>query len=257
MFCHSPATCSKKTLVQADEISRSFHVPLQIHLSETETEVHEIKRKTGKRPVHYLHELGLLSPNLIGAHGIHLDNGEIDCLSETGAKLVHVPESNMKLGSGICRVHELLQKGIVIGIGTDGCASNNNLDMFGEMDTAAKLGKVFSQDPSHLNARTVLKMATCNGAGLLGLEKEIGTLERGKKADISVLDTDKPHLCPMYDPFSAIVYSAGGADVKHVMVNGKILMQDYQYQTLNAEMIMKNAQKISRKISRHPSVASL
>jgi len=143
IFCHSPLTCSEQTLKDAWEISQQFDLPLQIHLSETSDEVNEILKKTGKRPVHYLDQIGLINDGLIAAHAVHLDDREIECLKENGAKVVHVPESNMKLGSGVARVLDMVRLGIPIGLGTDGCSSNNNLDLFQEMDTAAKLSKVF------------------------------------------------------------------------------------------------------------------
>lgn len=248
MFCHSPLTCSSHTLGSAMDISRGFHVPLQIHLSETSNEVAEIIKKTGKRPVHYLDQIGLLSEDLIAVHAIHLDESEIQCLREKGTKVVHVPESNMKLCSGICNVGEMLKMDLKMGLGTDGCASNNNLDLFCEMDVAAKLGKVMSYDPTRLDAKTVLKMATSWGAEVLGLGKEIGTIEIGKKADIIVLDLNSPHLCPIYNPFSAVVYSANGADVKDVVVNGKVLMKNREFLSLDPVEIMEKVREIGRKI---------
>lgn len=250
MFCHSPVTCSDSTLRSAMEISRAFEVPLQIHLSETLDEVNEIIKKTGKRPVYYLDQLGFLNENLIAAHAVHLEKGEMKCLKENGTKIVHLPESNMKLSSGVSNVDWMINVGLTIGLGTDGCASNNNLDLFGEMDTAAKLAKVMAYDPTRLVAKTVLEMATSRGAAVLGLEKEIGTLEIGKKADIIIIDLNSPHLCPVYDPISTLVYSATGADVKHVVIDGKLLMKDREFMTLDSEEIMEKVGEISRKIKR-------
>ncbi|MBW2616156.1 MAG: amidohydrolase [Deltaproteobacteria bacterium] len=249
MFCHSPVTCSEQTLKGAWEISRRFDLPLQIHLSETSDEVNEVIRKTGKRPVFYLDRLGLIDKGLIAAHAIHLDEREISCIFEKGVKIVHVPESNMKLCAGPAPVRDMVNAGLTVGLGTDGCSSNNNLDLFCEMDTAAKLSKVYDLDPVGLDANTVIKMATCWGASVLGLEKEIGTLEPGKRADIIVVDTHQPHLCPVYDPLSAIVYSANGADVKDVIVNGKVLMKNREFTTLDPVEIMEKVKAISSKIS--------
>lgn len=248
IFCHSPLTCSEKTLKDAREISQQFDLPLQIHLSETSDEVNEILKKTGKRPVHYLDELGLINDGLIAAHAVHLDDREIECLKENGVKLVHVPESNMKLCSGVARVLDMVRLGMPIGLGTDGCSSNNNLDLFQEMDTAAKLSKVFSLDPVALDAETVLRMATTWGASVLGLEDQVGTLEVGKKADIIVVDLQVPNLCPVYDPMSALVYSASGADVKDVIVDGKVLMKDRKFTTLDPNEIMERVRHISSDI---------
>ena len=248
MFCHSPSTCSDHTLKGALEISRAYGVPLQIHLSETRGEVNEIMRKTGKRPVHYLDQLGLVCEDLIAAHAVHLDEGEIACLKKAGAKVVHLPESNMKLASGVMRTSEMIAAGLAVGLGTDGCASNNNLDLFGEMDTAAKLAKVVSYDPTRLTARTVLEMVTLRGAAVLGFENAIGTLEKGKQADIIVIDLHCPHLCPIYDPVSTLVYSATGADVKDVIVGGRVLMENRKFLTLDSAAIMDRVKLISKQI---------
>ncbi|MBW1862933.1 MAG: amidohydrolase, partial [Deltaproteobacteria bacterium] len=248
LFCHSPVTCSDRTLRSAMEISGDFHLPLQIHLSETSEEVIEIKNKTGQSPVHYLDKLGLLNDGLIAAHAVHVDNEEMELLARKNVKIVHVPESNMKLSSGVARVSEMIRMGLTVGLGTDGCASNNNLDLFQEMDSAAKMGKVFTLNPVNMDAGTVLKMATSWGAKILGLEKEIGTIEVGKKADIIVVDLQSPHLVPLYNPLSTLVYSASGADVKDVIVNGEILMKERAFQNLDPNEIIERVSAISRKI---------
>ena len=254
LFCHSLTTCSDKTLQEAMRLSQEFSLPLQIHLSETEEEVEEVIRRTGIRPVLHLDRLGLLNESLIGVHAVHLEDEEIELLARNKVKIVHSPESNMKLASGMARVTEMLKKGIVLGLGTDGCASNNNLDLFKEMDTAAKLSKVRTLDPVNMGAATVLKMATVWGAKVLGLEKEIGTIEVGKKADILTVDLNKPHLVPLYNPMSTIVYSASGSDVKDVIVNGRVLMKDRMFTALDAEEVMTEVQKISEKIRANATV---
>lgn len=250
IFCHSPVTCSQRTLVGAREISDEFGLPLQIHLSETIEEVSDIAEKTKMRPVHYLDQLGLLDGGLIAAHAIHCDDSEIEILGRKNVKVVHVPESNMKLCSGAGRISEMLKRGITVALGTDGCCSNNNLDLMCEMDTAAKLGKIFDGDPTSMNAWEVLKMATIGGAAVLGVENEVGTLEKGKKADIITLDLHTPHLCPVYDPLSAIVYSADGGDVKDVIVNGKILMKNREFTEMNPAEIMGKVNEIAGIIAR-------
>jgi len=249
LFCHSPLTCSERTLRKARALSNEFSLPLQIHLSETEEEVHEILNRTGTRPLKYLDKLGLLSPGLIAAHVIHVDQEEIHILGQREAKVVHLPESNMKLSSGLARIPEMINSGLTPGVGTDGCASNNDLDLFREMDSLAKVRRVFSMDPVTMTADTVLKMATVWGAKVMGLEKDLGTIEPGKKADIIVVDLSAPHMIPLYSPVSNIVYSANGADVKDVIVNGKILMKDRRFKTLDAHEIMKEVKKISKKIA--------
>lgn len=248
LFCHSPVTCSDKTLQGAADISRDFSLPLQIHLSETMDDVKQIQNRTGQRPVQYLAELGLLDNRLITAHSVHVNADELDLLLENDVKVVHVPESNMKLSSGVAMISDMIKIGLKMGIGTDGCASNNNLDLFEEMDTAAKMAKVFTLDPTHLDAGSVLKMATSWGARVMGLEKEIGTIEKGKKADIIIVDLESPHMVPLYNPVSQIVYSASGADVKDVIVNGRILMKDRVFQTLDSKEIMERVKTISKEI---------
>jgi 5-methylthioadenosine/S-adenosylhomocysteine deaminase len=248
LFCHSPITCSAETMRAAMDISTEYSLPLQIHLSETGEEVNEILKKTGKRPVPYLKGLGLLQDNLIAAHSIYLDDDELKLLFLGKVRVVHVPESNMKLSSGVARISEMIKMGMRVGLGTDSCASNNNLDLFKEMDTAAKLGKVFTRDPVNMDAETVLRMATSHGAHVMGLEDEIGTIEKGKKADIIVVDMNTPHLVPLYNPLSSIVYSACGSDVKDVIVNGRILMRGKEFQTLDQEEIMERVKAISLNI---------
>ena len=162
--------------------------------------------------------------------------------------MVHVPESNMKLSSGIAPLKRMIAMGLTTGLGTDGCASNNNLDLFGEMDTAAKLAKVSTQSPEDVKAYHVLQMATLGGAAALGLDKKTGSLEKGKKADIIVVDLKAPHLCPMFDPVSALVYSASGADVKDVVVNGIVLMKEREFRSLDQEEIMAKVREISKGI---------
>lgn len=250
LFCHSPLTCAEKTLQQAHEISTRFDSPLQIHLSETREELMEIRKRTGLRPVFYLDDLGLLYSNVIAAHAIHLNEEEIDLLAERHVKIAHCPESNMKLGSGVAAIGKMLEKGVTVGLGTDGCASNNNLDLFAEMDTAAKLAKVASLDPTLLDARTVLHMATVGGARVIGLEEKIGTIQAGKKADIIIVDVNTPHMTPMYNPYSQLVYSATGGDVRDVIINGKIVYRERRFTTLDSEEIMNQVKSLSRQIGR-------
>ena len=170
--------------------------------------------------------------------------------ADHGCKVVHNPESNMKLASGVAPISAMLQQGIVVGLGTDGCASNNNLDMFQEMDTAAKLGKAALLDPTVMSARTVLRMATCDGAKVLGLEALVGTLEAGKKADICIIDMNKPHLTPLYDEYSHLVYTVGGADVDTVLINGKVVMKDRRLLTIDEEEAMRRVRGIALRVKK-------
>jgi len=240
---HSLFTCSPDLLGTADALARKYQVPLILHLAETREEVKQVQERYGKSPVEHLNELGLLHNNLIADHCVHLSPRDLDMLAERGVRVVHNPESNMKLASGIAPVPAMLKKGITVGLGTDGCASNNNLDLFAEMDSTAKLHKVNSMDPTVMDAARVLKMTTIEGAKALGMEEQIGSLESGKKADFIVLDLDSPHLIPMYNPYSHIVYSARGNDVRHSVINGKLVMEDRRLLTLDLEEILAKAKE--------------
>jgi len=248
VFVHSPVTCRDQTLNEAYRLSLEFGLPLQIHLSETIDEVEGLAARTGLRPVFHLDRLGLMSPSLIAAHAIHLSDEELALMAERGVKVVHVPESNMKLCSGVARVEEMIRRGLSVGLGTDGCASNNDMDLLLEMDAAAKFGKVFNRDPTQLRAKDVLRMSTKWGAAVLGIESEVGTIAIGKRADIIVVDLKRPHLRPVYDPFSLLVYSANGDDVRDVIVNGRVLMKDRVFQTVDADEVMGRVREIATQI---------
>jgi 5-methylthioadenosine/S-adenosylhomocysteine deaminase len=220
-----------------------------IHLAETKSEIEEVSKKYGKSPVNHMESLGLLSSSLIACHCVWLTEAEMDLLARRGVKVVHNPESNMKLASGVAPVPELLARGVTVGLGTDGCASNNNLDLFQEMDSAAKLHKVHRLDPTVMPSSVVLEMATLGGARVLGLEKEIGSLEVGKKADIIVLDLHRPHLQPLYNIVSQLVYSAVGADVRDVIIDGKLVMHDRKLLTLDEETVLQKTEEWRNKIA--------
>ena len=245
---HAPFTCSPDLLRRANEMALKHGTPLILHVAETKNEVAQIIEKYGKPPVAFLDGLGLLGPHLIADHCVHLSEVEINRMAETGAAVVFNPQSNMKLASGIAPVPEFLKKGVRVGLGTDGCASNNDLDMFGEMDMAAKLPKVGTLDPTVMDAVTVLKMATIGGAGVLGLDQRIGSLEAGKEADIIVVDTRAPHLTPMYNPYSHLVYAARGSDVIHSIIAGRVVMEDQRLKTMDVEHVMANAHEMAQKV---------
>jgi 5-methylthioadenosine/S-adenosylhomocysteine deaminase len=219
-----------------------------IHLAENRSELEEVSKKYGKTPLHHLENLGLLSPSLIACHCVWLTETEMDLLARRGVKVAHNPESNMKLASGVAPIPELLDRGVIVGLGTDGCASNNNLDLFQEMDSAAKLHKVHRLDPTVMPANVVLEMATLGGAKVLGLEREVGSLEVGKKADIIILDLHRPHLQPIYNIVSHLVYSATGADVRDVIIDGKLVMQNRKLLTIDEENVLNRMQEIKEKI---------
>ena len=245
---HSLYTCSPDLLKAANTLALDYHVPLIIHIAETLSEIGEVRKRYGKRPLEHLQALGVLGPNLIADHCVHLDEWDIETIARHKAKAVDNPESNMKLASGISPVPEMLAAGVTVGLGTDGCASNNNLDLFEEMDMAAKAHKIKNLDPTVMNALTVVRMATIEGAKVLGIDAVTGSLEVGKKADIIVLDTDKPHLTPMYNPFSHLVYAARGHDVRHTIINGTIVMEDRSLRTLDTTEIMARAAEKSVKV---------
>jgi len=183
---------------------------------------------------------------------VWVDEAEMDIMAEKNVAVIHNPESNMKLASGIAPVPRLMEKGIRVGLGTDGCASNNNLDLFSEMDTAAKLHKIRAMDPTVMDARTVFRMATADGAGAMGMGDRIGSLVKGKKADIIVVDTDKPHLTPLYNPYSHLVYAVKGSDVVHSIINGRPVMRNRQLLTLDLEEILFETGKLSDRVKRRP-----
>ena len=245
---HSLFTCSPELLTASNELALKYNVPLIIHVAETLTEVAEIKEKYGKTPVMYLDSLGLLGPHLIADHCVHLEGPDIKTMAVHKVNIVHNPESNMKLASGIAPVPEMLSQGLTVGLGTDGCASNNNLDLFSEMDTAAKLHKVNTLNPTVMDALSVLKMATSQGARALGLQDITGSLEVGKKADVIVIDTHKPHLTPMYNPTSHLVYAARGNDVRHSIINGQPVMEDRKLLTLDLAEIIARAREMSIRV---------
>jgi 5-methylthioadenosine/S-adenosylhomocysteine deaminase len=232
LFCHSAYTCGPDTLKRAKDLTRRRGLPFFIHLAETQQEVAEIKQKTGLSPASYLDRLGLLDELTVVVHAVWLDSEEQDLLAQRGVKVSHCPESNLKLAAGVAPLPELLDKGVAVGLGTDGAASNNNLDLWGEMSLTARLHKVWRQDPTLLPAAQTVALATREGAKVLGLEDRIGTLTPGKEADLIVVELNHPHLTPLFDPFSHLVYAARAADVRHVMVGGRWLLQDKRFVTL-------------------------
>jgi len=245
---HSPYLCSPDLLKSANEIALAEECLLIMHLAETRQEVETIKQRYGTTPARHLEQLGLLGPHLLAVHSIWLDEAEIEIMARHRVKVAHCPESNMKLASGVSPVPKLIKAGVCVGLGTDGCASNNNLDLFQEMDIAAKLHKVYTCDPTVMDAQSVLKMCTIKGAEALGLQDEIGSLETGKKADIICLNLKQPHLTPLYNIPSQLVYSATGMDVDTVIINGQILLQEGRFTKYEPDRIMEGANKWSERI---------
>ena len=246
---HSAYVCSPDLLQKARAIADRNSVPMVIHLAETEREVSEVKEKYGRTPVAHLAHIGFLGPSLIADHCVALTEEDMMVLKDFDVKIAHNPESNMKLASGVAPIPELLKRGITVGIGTDGCASNNNLDMFQEMDTAAKLHKVHTLDPTVMDARTVVRMATIDGARALGIGDMTGSLEPEKKADMIIIDISRPHLIPMYNVYSHLVYAVTGSDVVTAVVNGRILMEERRLTTLDVDEVMADVNRIAQDIS--------
>ena len=236
---HAPYTCSPSLLKDCRELASRLNVPLVIHLSENQAEVDQILERYGNRPVAHLANLGFLGPDLIADHCVAVDEADMQLLARFGVHVVHNPESNMKLASGVAPVPRLLELGVNVALGTDGCASNNDLDLFGEMDTCAKLHKVATLDPTVVPAETALGMATRNGASALGLAGEVGELTEGYRADLIAVDFQKPHLTPLYDPVSHLVYAARGSDVRHSIIQGKLVMEDRKLLTMDVTEVME------------------
>lgn len=239
---HAPYSCAPEVLKDAKALARELGAVYYIHLAESADELHQVaERSGGLTPVAYLDSLGVLDEMTTGAHGVQLSSTDIALLAERGAKIVHCPESNMKLASGMAPVCELLEAGVTVGLGTDGAASNNDLSILSEMDTAAKLAKVREMDPAVLPAHTVVEMATLGGATCLGLDHLIGSVEAGKRADLAVINLNAPHLVPLYDVYSQLVYACDAHDVIHTVVNGKVVMRNRQIETIDTSAVVEEA----------------
>ncbi|MBU4321398.1 MAG: amidohydrolase family protein [Nitrospinae bacterium] len=245
---HAAYTCSPETLKRAKNLADKYNTLLHIHLSETEWEVREILARYNKRPIEHLEAIGFLDKNVLAVHCIWVEDNEIELLSKRRVGVSHCMESNLKLASGFAPVVTMLMSGIKITFGTDGAASNNDLNILSEMSTTAKVHKALSNDPTVLNARTVLLMATRWGAEVLGIGDITGSIEKGKAADIVIMDLNKPHLTPLYDIYSHIVYSARPSDVETVFVNGKLVVDNGRLCTADEEEILSKARDWQGKI---------
>lgn len=243
---HAVYTCSPELLTRLGAMARDEGALYVIHLAENEEEVRTCRERYGRSPIAHLEALGLLGHQVVADHCVMLTSDEIALLAERGVKVAHCPESNLKLASGIAPVVQLLEAGVCVGIGTDGSASNNDVDMFGEMNTAAKIHKVDRMDPTAMSAAVTLEAATMGGARVLGADRLIGSLEVGKQADCIVLDLDQPHLTPIYNPVSHLVYAARGSDVVHSVIAGRVVMRSRELQTLDEAAILARASEIGR-----------
>lgn len=245
---HAPYTVADAPLRKAAMLAEELDIAIHMHIHENAQEISDALRTTGLRPLTRLKQLELLGPRLQGVHMTQLLDDEIPLLARHGVHVVHCPTSNLKLASGFCRLSELLASGVNVALGTDGCASNNNLDMFSELRLAALLEKGRRNDASVLPAYEALQMATLNGARAMGCEEQLGTLEVGKLADVIAVDLDYPATQPVYDPLSALVYSAHASQVSHVWVDGQLLVDNGQLTRINRQQVLHNAARWGARI---------
>ncbi|RFU83929.1 amidohydrolase [Streptomyces triticagri] len=237
LFAHSAYTLSPEQLVEIFALGREFGALIHIHASENAAEVATVEVQHGKRPVELLDSLGLLGPDVLLAHAVDLTGAEIAALARTGTSVAHCPVSNLKLGCGIAPVPRLLSAGVTVGLGTDGAVSSNTLDLLGAVRQAALVHKA-DGDPTAVGAEQAVRMATVEGARALGLGAELGSLEAGKRADLIVLDLDRPHLTPRHDPWSMLAYAAQASDVRDTVVDGRVLMRDRALTTLDEGAVL-------------------
>jgi len=246
---HSIYTCSKKTLQDAAALARKYHAPILIHVSEMKKEWDDSLKNNGMSPVQYLDKLGVLGPDVVAAHCIFVDEADRKLLAARGVGCTHNPSSNMMIASGVSPVPEMRAAGVAVGLGTDGPAgSNNDLDLMEEIDLAAKLAKISKMDPLALNAKAVVEMATIDGARAVHLEKDIGSLEAGKKADLILISLNEPNAAPMYDVYAQIAYALKGSDISTVMIGGKVVMRDRKLLTIDEPKVLEKAREYGESV---------
>lgn len=245
---HAPYTCSPEYLKQVAKTAKELKANIHIHLSESLKELETIREQYGLSPVEYLDRAGIFDGNTLAAHCVHLSDSDMEILKHKGVNVLNNPGSNLKLGNGFAPVKQFFKEGINVCLGTDGPASNNNLNMFEEISLAALINKGITGDPTAVPAFQALKMATINGAKALGREHETGSIEQGKKADIILVDTEKPHFYPKGDPFASLVYSAQASDVCTVICNGKVLMEDNRLLTIDEKKLLTKVSEIGRRL---------
>ena len=254
---HAPYTVSEEHLKAVRAFSDRTGAPIVIHISETKREVDDSLKDKGASPIDYLNRFGYLNDRVIAAHVVWPSEEELALLKRLGVGIVHNPQSNMKLASGVAPVPAMLKADLPVGLGTDGAASNNDLNLWEEMDTAAKLHKLISKDPKVVSAQEAFEMATIRGARALHLEKEVGSIEKGKRADLVVVDLDDLNQTPFYNIYSDLVYAAKGGDVRTVIVEGRVIMRDRKLLTLNEEAIKADARKYRERIVRSVGLKTL
>lgn len=247
---HAPYTVSTDHLKQTHAFSQRLGVPLITHIAEDQAEVKTIQERYGASSVAYLERIGLLDERVIAAHMVWPTNDDISTLAKRSVGVAHCPQSNMKLAAGAAPVPAMLKAGVAVGLGTDGAASNNDLNIWEEMDTAAKLHKFTSKDPTVINAREALEMATIRGARAIHLDKEIGSLEAGKRADLIIVDMDSAHQTPVYNVYSELVYATKASDVETVIINGRTVMQNRRVLTIDERSVRVKANEYRDQVSR-------
>jgi 5-methylthioadenosine/S-adenosylhomocysteine deaminase len=245
---HAPYTVSDEPLIKIRRLAEEFDLSIHMHVHEIKHEIDEQIKKTGQTPLQRLHQLDLLNPSFMAVHMTQISDEEIDLIAETGAHIIHCPESNLKLASGFCPVAKCLKAGVNVALGTDGAASNNDLDMLGEMRTAALLAKGVANDASALPATTAIKMATLNGAKALGIEKITGSLSIGKAADVIAIDLDQLETMPLFDPASQIVYASNRQQVTDVWVAGKQLLKNRKLTTIDEDGLKTRVSEWQRRL---------
>ena len=247
---HSIYTCSQKTLQDAAALARKYHGPILIHVAEMKKERDDSEKQNGMSPVQYLDKIGVLGPDVVAAHCIFVDEADRKILAQHNVGCVHNPSSNMMIASGVAPVPEMRTAGIAVGLGTDGPAgSNNDLDLMEEIDLAAKLAKITKMSPLALNALAVVEMATIDGARALHMEKEIGSLEKGKEADLILISLDEPNAVPMYDVYAQIAYALKASDVQTVMIGGRVVMRDRKLLTVDEQAAIAKAREYKKTIA--------
>jgi len=246
---HSIYTCSKRTLQDSAALARKYHAPILIHVAEMKKEWDDSEKANGMSPVAYLEKVGVLGPDVVAAHCIFVDEADRKLLAERGVGCVHNPSSNMMIASGVSPVPEMRSQGVAVGLGTDGPAgSNNDLDLMEEIDLAAKLAKISTMNPLALNARSVVEMATIDGARALHMEREIGSVEAGKKADLVLINLNEPNGVPMYDVYAQIAYASKGSDVDTVVIAGKVVMRDRKLLTIDEPKVLEKAREYGKSV---------
>jgi 5-methylthioadenosine/S-adenosylhomocysteine deaminase len=245
---HAPYTCSEDYLKEIIDLAKELKTGIHIHLSESLQEIEYISKNHGKTPVKYLNDIGLFNVRTLAAHCVHLTEEDLDILMENNVHVLYNPTSNLKLANGFAPIDKMIKRKINVSLGTDGSCSNNNLNMFEEMNLAAILNKGITKDSTMVSAIEAIKMATINGAKALGIDDKVGSIEVGKCADIILLDLNKPHLYPRYNLISSLIYSAQASDVDTVIVDGNILMENRKLTTINLKEVLENVQLSSERL---------